>query len=128
MRTAHSRTAKVISTYLVAGVELKLGSADRDAVAVRQDDLSDSAAIHVRAVGALKVIERVAAEAKTDLRMLSRDATVVQNDVVLRITPDRERLVAEGERLAVPPVLHRERCLWSAGLLAEELLAVQHHG
>src|SRR5687768_6965365 len=98
MRTAQSRTVKVISTTprsLLFLSQHEVVAADGDAVAVRQDDLRDAAPVHERAVRALQVVERVAPEAQPDLRMLAGDGPVVEHDVVRRVAADRARLRAE---------------------------------
>src|SRR4029077_3852637 len=68
---------------LLACAELELDTADRETVSVGEHDLGDPPAIHVRAVRALEVVERVAAETQTDLGVLARHAAVVERDVVL---------------------------------------------
>jgi len=57
--------------HLVGGAELQLDTADREAVSVGQHYFGDPPAVHVRAVGALEVVERVAAKAQPDLGMLA---------------------------------------------------------
>src|SRR5882762_10950356 len=97
MRTPQRMTAKVISIALVACAELELDTADRKTVSVGKDDFGDTPAIHIRAVRALEVVERVAPEAQADLGVLPRHASVVESDVVLRVTADRQRIRTEDD-------------------------------
>src|SRR5437879_12467291 len=62
-----------------------------------------------------------------DLAVLARYAAVVEDDVVLRIAADRQRLGADRDLAAIAPVVERERRLRRARFLAEKLLAVEHH-
>src|SRR5438105_11978673 len=120
--TAGRRTS---APCLFRRAEHDLEAADRDAVAVVEHLLGDASAVHVRAVGALKVIEGVAAEAKADLGVLARDAAVVEHDVVRWMAPDQDRVRAERHGRAVPLL---ERGLRGARPLAQQGIAVEHHG
>src|SRR5436189_1135152 len=104
--------------HLVGRAELKLDTADRKAISVGQHDLGDTPAVHIRAVRALKVVQRVSAQAETDLGVLPRDPAVVERDVVLRVAADRERLGPKDDVATVIPFAHRDRGLGRSRLLA----------
>ncbi len=56
---------------LVDRAEDELEAADRDLIAVIEDPLGDAPAVHVGAVGALQVVQRVTPEPKPDLGVLA---------------------------------------------------------
>src|SRR3989442_1133550 len=105
----------------------KLDSTDRQTVAVGEHDLGDAPAVHVGAVGALQVVEREAAEPQADLGVFARHAPIVEDNVVLRIAPDRKRVGAEADLATVLAFANGEGGLRCARPLPEELLAIEHH-
>src|SRR5690349_17352742 len=124
IRSSRVNRSSLIFISLIRGAEEELEPADRDAVAVVEHLLRDPAPIHVGAVGALQVVQRVAAEPESDLGVLARHASVVEHDVVLRIAADEDRVGTEGDRRRVTLLEHRP---WRARLLAQQCLAVEHH-
>src|SRR5688572_13417068 len=156
MRTAHSRTRKVISSLsppaqagafgpchaqgwwgslgraepvprsLLFLPQHEVVAGDGDAVAIGEDDLGHAPAVHESAVRALQVVQRVPAEPQADLRVLARDRPVVEDDVVLRVAPDRARLRAKLDAAAL---LHDlELRFRRARLVVEQGLAIEDHG
>src|SRR5688572_5127298 len=129
MRTAHSRTRKVTSTRprsLLFLPQHEVVAGDGDAVAIGEDDLGHAPAVHESAVRALQVVQRVPAEPQPDLRILARDRTVVEDDVVLRVASDRARLRAELDAAALFHDL--ELRFRSARLVVKQRLPVEDHG
>src|SRR5207302_10814760 len=87
--------------HSVGRAELKLDTTDRETVSVGEHHLGDAPAVHVGAIGALEVVERVPPKAEPDLGMFPRDPAVVERDVVLRVASDRKRFGPKDDVAAV---------------------------
>src|SRR4030095_9577148 len=76
-------------------VEQKLRVPDRDAVPMEQAIILHLGAVHADRVLSSNVAEVHALAIKLELRVMARDQRVLENDVVLRASPDRDTTAPE---------------------------------